>query len=397
MLYQAKEIIIELLIDTTMKLKQIVTIGIILAFIGIFSLNRKEKDAQSLTETESVIPTLDESVLSIFPNTQALIETDKGIFKAVGVNDSVRGYLIYSAPFTNSILGYGGPTPLRIAMNPEKKIVDVIMLPGNDETPSYIKRVKRKGIFESWDNLTVDEALNKKVEAISGATMSSEAIIETMQHRLAMVNNSSFEKPFDWMKLVSNIAVLFVICLALFSFYVPQRAKNIRLLLLSLSTLILGFWQGKMLSLASDYNWIINGINWSASWSLILILGISVTLPLISGKSLYCTYLCPYGALQELIGKVTKRKVVIPEKLRTILVRLRPVYLILIVVALLAGVPLDLANFEPFAAFAIQSASTTVLILAGFFLGLSVFIGRPWCKYFCPTGTLLTQFNRKKK
>lgn len=227
--------------------------------------------------------------------------------------------------------------------------------------------------------------------------MSSEAIIETMQHRLAMISNSSFEKPFDWMKLLSNAGMLLVICLAIYSFYFPQKAKNIRLLLLSLSTLILGFWQGKMLSLASDYNWIINGINWTASWTLILILAISVLLPLISGKSFYCTYMCPYGALQELIGKITKRKVEIPVKVRNILVRLRPVYLILIVAALLTGVPLDLATFEPFAAFAIQSASTTVLILAGFFLGLSVFVSRPWCKYFCPTGTLLTQFNRKKK
>lgn len=380
-----------------MKLKQIVTIGIILAVIAIFSFNRKEKDSQPLTETESIIPTLDESVLSIFPDAQTLTETDKGVFKAVGGNDSICGYLIYSAPFTNSILGYGGPTPLRIALSTDKKIINVTMLPENDETPSYIKRVTRKGIFESWNTLTVEEALDKKVEAVSGATMSSEAIIETMQHRLAMVNNSSFEKPFDWMKLLSNIAVLLVICLALYSYYYPQKAKNIRLLLLSLSTLILGFWQGKMLSLASDYNWIINGINWSASWTLILILGISVALPLISGKSFYCTYLCPYGALQELIGKVTKRKIVIPEKLRTILLRLRPVYLILIVAALLGGVSLDLANFEPFAAFAIQSASTSVLILGGFFLGLSVFVSRPWCKFFCPTGTLLTQFNRKKK
>lgn len=380
-----------------MKLKQIVTIGIILAVIAIFSFNRKEKYSQPLTETESIIPTLDQSVLSIFPDAQTLTETDKGVFKAVGGNDSICGYLIYSAPFTNSILGYGGPTPLRIALSTDKKIINVTMLPENDETPSYIKRVTRKGIFESWNTLTVEEALDKEVEAVSGATMSSEAIIETMQHRLAMVNNSSFEKPFDWMKLLSNIAVLLVICLALYSYYYPQKAKNIRLLLLSLSTLILGFWQGKMLSLASDYNWIINGINWSASWTLILILGISVALPLISGKSFYCTYLCPYGALQELIGKVTKRKIVIPEKLRTILLRLRPVYLILIIAALLGGVSLDLANFEPFAAFAIQSASTSVLILGGFFLGLSVFVSRPWCKFFCPTGTLLTQFNRKKK
>lgn len=380
-----------------MRLKQIITISVILVVIGLFTINRKEKSSAPEALTESVIPTLNESILTIFPDATELIETNEGIYKAVNQKDSVSGYLIYTAPYTNKILGYGGPTPLQIVMNRDRRIINVSLLPENDETPSYIKRVTRKGIFESWNSLTIAEALDKKVEAVSGATMSSEAIIETMQHRLAMISNSSFEKPFDWMKLLSNAGMLLVICLAIYSFYFPQKAKNIRLLLLSLSTLILGFWQGKMLSLASDYNWIINGINWTASWTLILILAISVLLPLISGKSFYCTYMCPYGALQELIGKITKRKVEIPVKVRNILVRLRPVYLILIVAALLTGVPLDLATFEPFAAFAIQSASTTVLILAGFFLGLSVFVSRPWCKYFCPTGTLLTQFNRKKK
>lgn len=381
-----------------MKLKQIFTIGAIIVIIILLALSGKEKkNIYQNDSTALTVPELNESILSIFPGTEALIQTDTAIYKAVGANDSVHGYLIYSSPYSDNILGYGGPTPLQIAVSPEKKILNVVLLPENDETPGYMEWVVENGIFESWNGLTITEAIDKKVDVASGATMSSEAIIETMQHRLAMINNSSFDKPFSWMKLWSSLATLLVLALAMYSYFSPKKTKNLRLLLLSLSTLVLGVWQGKMLSLASDYNWLTNGINWTASWTLILILGISIVLPLISGKSFYCTYLCPYGALQELAGKVTKRKLVIPEKLRTLLLRLRAVYLILIVAALLSGLPVDLANFEPFSAFAIQSASVIVLILAGFFLGLSVFISRPWCKYFCPTGTILTQFNRKKK
>lgn len=374
------------------------SIGVIIVIVIILSLNKKEKSYIRLNDqTELKVPELNSSILTLFPDTKELIQTDSSIYQVVGKNDSVYGYLIYTSPFTDDILGYGGPTPLQIAVSPEKKILNVALLPENDETPGYLEWVVENGIFESWNGLTVAEAVGKKVDVASGATMSSEAIIETMQHRLAMLNNSSFDKPFDWMKLWSNMAILLVLAFAMYSYFSPKKTKNLRLLLLSLSTLVLGLWQGKMLSLASDYNWLTNGINWAASWTLILILGISIVLPLISGKSFYCTYLCPYGALQELIGKITKRKLVIPEKLRTLLVRLRPVYLILIVAALLTGLPVDLANFEPFSAFAIQSASIIVLVLAGFFLGISVFVSRPWCKYFCPTGTILTQFNRKKK
>lgn len=381
-----------------MKLRQIFTIGAIIVVIIILSLSGKEKkNIYQNGETALTVPELNESILSIFPGTEALIQTDTAIFKAVGANDSVFGYLIYSSPYSDNILGYGGPTPLQIAVSPEKKILNVTLLPENEETPDYMEWVKSSGVFESWNGLTITEAINKKADVASGATMSSEAIIETLQHRLAMIDNSSFDKPFNWSKLWSNMAILPVLILALYSYFCPNKTKNLRLLLLSLSTLILGVWQGKMLSLSSDYNWLTNGINWSASWTLILILGISVILPLISGKSFYCTYLCPYGAFQELIGKISKRKISIPEKLRKVLLCMRSVYLILIIGALLTGLPVNLANVEPFSAFAIQSASTIVLVLAGFFLGISVFVSRPWCKYFCPTGTILTQFNRKKK
>lgn len=378
-----------------MKLKQFFILGIMILVIIILSFTGKDKGKvlyKDAADTET--PVLNETILSLFPDSKELIETDSSVYQITGVNDSVYGYVIYTSPFTDHILGYGGPTPLEIITNPQQQILKVSLLPRNEETPSYIEHVKIEGLFEEWDNLNITEALDKKVEAVSGATMSSESVIETMHHRLAMINNSSFEKPFNLMRLISNAATLIVLILAVFCFF--NTNKNLRLLVLALSVLVLGFWQGRMLSLASDYNWLINGINWTASWTLILILSVSIILPLISGKSFYCTYMCPYGALQELIGKITKRKLRIPDKLRNVLLILRPVYLILIIIALLIGLPVDLANFEPFAAFAIQSASTVVLILAGFFLGLSVFIGRPWCKYFCPTGTLLDQFKRKK-
>lgn len=377
-----------------MKLKQIISLSLIVV-VSVILYFSGEKKTTAQAERNNM-PLLTESIISYFPEAVYLSETDTAVYKITNNTDSILGYAIRTSPYTDHILGYGGPVPLEILIDPQYRILHIALLPGNEETPSYIEHVKIEGLLEEWDNINITEVPGKKVEAVSGATMSSEAIIETMHFRTAMLSQASFEKPFDYMNLLRNIAVLLVIGLALYNCFIPGKAKNLRLLLLSLSTLILGFWQGKMLSLSSDYNWIVNGINWTANWTLILILGLSVIIPLISGKSFYCTYMCPYGALQELIGKITKRKIVIPEKLRNILLLLRPVYLIVIVIALLIRIPVDLANFEPFAAFAIRSASTSVLILAGFFLGLSVFLSRPWCKYFCPTGTLLDQFRRKK-
>ena len=44
---------------------------------------------------------------------------------------------------------------------------------------------------------------------------------------------------------------------------------------------------------------------------------------------------------------------------------------------------------EPFAAFLFRTAPPVALVLAGVFIILSVFVPRPYCRFVCPTGTLL--------
>ena len=50
----------------------------------------------------------------------------------------------------------------------------------NQETPKYYARVK-KALFDKWNNLKVNEAQKLKVDAVTGATYSSEAVIKNVQ------------------------------------------------------------------------------------------------------------------------------------------------------------------------------------------------------------------------
>ena len=76
-----------------------------------------------------------------------------------------------------NVEGYMGPTPVEIRIRKDT-IIDITPLP-NDETPRYFYEASK--IFKKWIGLTPSKALEVKVDAISGATFSSEALIENVQ------------------------------------------------------------------------------------------------------------------------------------------------------------------------------------------------------------------------
>ncbi|MFI3285411.1 MAG: 4Fe-4S binding protein [Rikenellaceae bacterium] len=60
------------------------------------------------------------------------------------------------------------------------------------------------------------------------------------------------------------------------------------------------------------------------------------------------------------------------------------------------GVGFELMDYEIFSAFIISSASTAVLVMAALFLILSLFIQKPYCRFGCPTGALITMAQKTK-
>lgn len=129
-------------------------------------------------------------------------------------------------------------------------------------------------------------------------------------------------------------------------------------------------------------------------WVIVIMAIVSILLPLITNKSFYCQYLCPYGACQELVGKLPVKKLKIGKNTSKMMRRLRYFYLLVLASLLLAGIPLVLEDFEPFMAFKFQFASWISISIAILFLVLSLFFNKPWCNYFCPTGAFLEIFRK---
>lgn len=97
---------------------------------------------------------------------------DKVITKKDGV------YIVNTTSLTQNVQGYNGPTPLNIYIKGDK-IQKIEALP-NDETPSFFDRVKTH-LLNKWNGMTVKQASEAKIDAVTGATYSSNAVKENVR------------------------------------------------------------------------------------------------------------------------------------------------------------------------------------------------------------------------
>jgi hypothetical protein len=247
-----------------------------------------------------------------------------------------------------------------------------------------------------WNGLTLCQAVNHRPDAMSGATMTTVSVINTLRDDLIRrIEAGEIECDEQILKTGKSLAYylkllasLSVLCLALFSFFFPKKMSPIRLYLLALSVIVLGFWQGQYLSVTHFFNMLSHGINWTV-WIIPLMILLAFALPLITKKSFYCMYVCPYGAAQELVSKLNKKYIKIPYKTYNRLLYLRPLYLFVIIGLLLFKILSDFVDFEPFAAFLLDINLWIPMVIAGLFLLVSIFSPKFWCKYCCPTGYVI--------
>ncbi|MBR5661911.1 MAG: FMN-binding protein [Bacteroidales bacterium] len=85
--------------------------------------------------------------------------------------------VINTTTLCRKVDGFMGPTPVEIRIRKDT-IIDVIALP-NDETPGYFYDASK--ILKKWIGLTPKKGLELDVDAVSGATFSSVALIENMR------------------------------------------------------------------------------------------------------------------------------------------------------------------------------------------------------------------------
>ena len=319
------------------------------------------------------------------------------------------------------VQGYGGPVPLKIHIKDGR--VAAVEAEPNAESPDFFNRAKE--LLNHWQGKSVDEAMAEEVDAVSGATFSSKAIIANMQRGLAyakqhgqwgedgsagalgtsappieggsagaletsappIVGSSVGAHGTSIPSIVALIAVLLGAVVPLF-----YNNRRLHLVQLAVNVVVLGLWTGTFVSYTLFLRVFAGGVSLSAIGALaapLLMLIVALIYPLAGRSGHYCANICPFGSAQELAGKLSRRKLRITPRVLKLLSVLRNLLWGVLMALLLTGTCTAWIDYELFTAFLYSSASVWVTVLAALFLVLSVWVPRPYCRFVCPTGALV--------
>jgi len=315
-------------------------------------------------------------------------------------------FVVNTKPLAKDVQGYGGPVPLKIHIKDGR--VAAVEAEPNAESPDFFNRAKE--LLNHWQNKSVDEALAEDVDAVSGATFSSKAIIANMQRGLAyakqhgqwgedgsagaadtsappIVGSSVGALETSAPPIVALIVVLLGAVVPLF-----YNNRRLHLVQLAVNVVVLGLWTGTFVSYTLFLRIFAGGVSLSAIGALaapLLMLIVALIYPLAGRSGHYCANVCPFGSAQELAGKLSRRKLRITPRVLKLLSVLRNLLWGVLMALLLTGTCTAWIDYELFTAFLYSSASVWVTVLAALFLVLSVWVPRPYCRFVCPTGALI--------
>ncbi len=255
------------------------------------------------------------------------------------------------------------------------------------------------GILNAYPGHRLDNL--PEVDAVSGATISSTAVIEGLSGALAHIGHERFGlaakatlDPYywpghEWPKLLA-IVMLFGIVWLVSGKRFPWNKKWPRLAILLISLILLGFVYGCQFSWSTIT--LLLGGGWQkglATAGPLLCLGLAVLLFLVTRKNLYCAWICPFGALQEGLGRITGCAP--PPVYRWMPWAARGFALLVLSAALYWRDPSQ-ATYEPFGMAFNFIGSTMLFGLTILVVLSSLVFRRPWCRLLCPITCLFDYF-----
>tara|TARA_Y100000385_G_scaffold74711_2_gene75535 strand:- start:105 stop:1799 length:1695 start_codon:yes stop_codon:yes gene_type:complete len=352
-----------------------------------------------------------EEIQKIFPKATQL-RPDAGDSSIINVYDHAGiplGWTLRTSPAADSIIGYQGPTDSLIGFDSTGTAVGLCIRKTFDNEPyvSYVRddiAFKKYFIGQTFEEIASTENKNSRIEGVSGATMTSQAIAEAIVVASQSVSERHSRQFFgrDFILRIQSLdapqwGAIFIIFIGLIIGYTRLRGHWVGRIVLPLLVLTyLGFGSGALLSQAQLWGWAIYGIPQGATVLLLLSL-LAVGSPAATGRNIYCNQLCAHGAAQQLL------KITIPNQrfrvLKDVQKSLGPLlqhvrwlpWTIFISCALLSifDMKISLVDFEPFDAYLPTVAGTSAIVICIVGLAISSLSPMAYCRYGCPTGAML--------
>lgn len=313
--------------------------------------------------------------------------------------------LIRTGPLVDSVAGYQGPSELIAAFDLDNVLQKIALRRTwdnqpyagylNDE-PYFWKVFQQKSLLQLGE-FDVDA---EQVEGVSGATMTSLAVADTIvaAARAYSEQQAKSDAPperswFRWR--FHDWGTLAVLCCGITIGLTRLRGRReVRILWNLILVGYFGLVTGNLISLAIVMGWAAQGIAWRLAPGLAIVVLVSLLMPPTTRRNLYCSHLCPHGAAQQLLRNRWKPRWRLSAAWTKRLRWCPGVILITATWATIVGSHWNLAAWEPFNAYIWYVAGFSSLALATGSLVVSAAIPMAYCRYGCATGRLLNYLRR---
>ncbi|WP_163325293.1 4Fe-4S binding protein [Draconibacterium mangrovi] len=190
-----------------------------------------------------------------------------------------------------------------------------------------------------------------------------------------------------------DVLVLLLVLAAATYFALKSRSRQ-GILWLSVFTLVyFGFYRnGCICSIGAIQNVTLTFFDpaYAISLTALLFFVIPLVVTLFFGRT-FCAGACPLGAIQDL---VVVKPISLPKWLNKTLGLIPYLYLSLAVLFAATGTDFIICRYDPFVGIFRMDAKFLMIVLGIAFLLMGMFVARPYCRFLCPYGVLLSWMSR---
>lgn len=171
-----------------------------------------------------------------------------------------------------------------------------------------------------------------------------------------------------------------------------KRSRSIILSMSLVSVAYFGFFRsGCVCSVGSIQNVVMAVVDadYHLPWYVLLVFLLPIVFALLFGR-VFCSGVCPLGALQELVNVRNFR---LSRAVSATLTMIPWVYLAFTILYAATRSQFLICRLDPFVSIFRLGGDIGILSFGIVLLVMSIFIGRPFCQFLCPYGALLSVFS----
>lgn len=207
---------------------------------------------------------------------------------------------------------------------------------------------------------------------------------------------TSMPVPRDGMFALLDVLVL-IAALSLITWFILKKRSRTGVVAVSIfSILYFGFFrEGCVCSVGSVQNVVLALFNpgYHIPLSALAFFVIPLAYTLFFGRT-FCAGVCPLGAVQDVF---LMRPVTLKKWLQKVLGLIPYIYLGLSVLYAATATDFIICRYDPFVGIFRFNATFFMFVIGAAFLLISIFIARPYCRFFCPYGVILNLVSRVSK